>query len=75
MFQFFICAEMEGRSLLSVDIDSKHRARLLGESPGTVETLITRTPKENWMIHPAWLQRYMFYLFLRRMYIGGDTVH
>lgn len=45
------------RSLLSPDIDSKHRAALFEANPGSLETLITRTPKYNWMIHPAWLQR------------------
>ena len=71
MCYFIICAEMAGRSLLSADIDHKHRAAILEESLGSLETLITRTPKENWIIHPAWVQSYVFYLFLPRMYICG----
>lgn len=56
-----------GYQLLSPDIDSKHRAKLLEDDPASLEPLVTRTPKENWMIHPAWVSRYVFYLFMRHM--------
>ena len=49
---------------LSADIERKHRAKLLEDEPGSLEPLITRTPRVNWMIHPAWVQRYVFYLFM-----------
>lgn len=48
---------MERVSLLSPEIESKHQAARLVAHPGSVEPLVTRTPKENWMIHPAWIQR------------------
>ena len=69
MFLFVICAEMARRSLLRPDIDSKHRAALLEANPDSLDTLITRTPKYNWMIHPAWIERFVYYLFVSRMYI------
>ena len=61
---------MAGPSMLNADIDRMHRAAQL-ESSVTTEPLATRTPKENWMIHPSWVQRYVFYLFIRCMYISG----
>ena len=63
---------MEGMSLLDPSIDSKHRAAILCE--GKIDPLITRTPKENWRIHPDWVQRFVFYLILSSMYIKVDWV-
>jgi hypothetical protein len=67
-FNNAICADMATRSLLDQGIDSKHRAALLEShgflSPESIETLQTRTPKFNWMIHPEWVQRYVSYLFI-----------
>ena len=56
--------------MLNADIDRMHRAAQL-ESSVNIEPLVTRTPKENWMIHHAWVQRYVFYLFICCMYISG----
>ena len=69
MYYFVICAEMATRSLLSPNIDSKHRAALLEADPGSLDVLITRTPKSNWMIHPAWIDRFVYYVFVSRMFI------
>ena len=44
--------------LLSSDIDTKHRAKKWEE--GFLDPLLTRTQKENWQIHPGWVQRYIF---------------
>ena len=57
---------MAGRSLLNADIDRGHRAARL-EANQKLEPLVTHTPKENWRIHPAWVQRSVFYLFLCSM--------
>ena len=51
-------AEMEMESLLDAGIDSKYRSTILQER--NLETLVTRTPKKNWMIHPYWVDRYVF---------------
>src|SRR3954462_8664837 len=48
---------MEGMTLLDPEIDSKHRAAKLCQHQ-KIEPLITRTPKENWRIHPDWVQMY-----------------
>ena len=56
-----MCAEM-AFSLLSQKIDRKHRAAKLEASPGCLSTLVTRGPTENWQIHPAWVQRYKYFL-------------
>ena len=59
-------AGMEMESLLDAGIDSKHRSTILQER--NLETLFTRTPKKNWMIHPYWVDRYVFiYLVLHLM--------
>lgn len=55
---------MERVSLLSPEIESKHRAARLVAHPESVEPLVTRTHKENWMIHPAWIQRLKWTGFL-----------
>ena len=52
-----ICAVMEGMWLLDATMDSGYRAKLLEGNPRKLKPLITRTPKENWMIHPEWVQR------------------
>lgn len=57
---------MVGRFLLDANIDRGHRAARL-EAGTRLEPLVTRTPKDNWRIHPAWVQRSVFYLFLFRM--------
>ena len=44
--------------LLSGDIYSKHHAKKLEE--GKIKPLLTRSQKENFRIHPAWVQRYVF---------------
>ena len=59
-----ICAVMEGMWLLDASIDREHRAKALEGNPRKLKPLITRTPKENWRIHPAWVQRYWSYLFI-----------
>jgi hypothetical protein len=66
--------KMERVSLLSPDIESKHRAARLEESPGSIEPLVTRTPKVYWMIHHAWVPRYlfipcMFILFIHSLHV------
>ena len=59
-------AEMEMKSLLDAGIDSKHRSIIL--QGRNLETLVTRTPKKNGMIHPYWVDRYVFiYLVLHLM--------
>ena len=50
---------MSGLWLLNGDIDRGHRAAIWYERK--LEPLVTRTPKENWMIHSGWLQRYVLY--------------
>ena len=50
---------MSGLWLLNGDIDRGHRAAIWYERK--LEPLVTRTPKENWMIHPGWVQRYVLY--------------
>lgn len=55
---------MEGMWLLDATIDRGHRAKALEGNPRKLKPLITRTPKENWRIHPAWVQRYWSYLFI-----------
>jgi hypothetical protein len=55
-----ISAVMEGMWLLDADIDSRHRAKALEGNPKKLNPLCTRTPKENWRIHPAWVERYLF---------------
>lgn len=55
---FLICAEMTTRSLLRADVDAKHRGKRW-EDGEKLEPLMLRTPKSNWMIHPAWHQRYV----------------
>ena len=62
-----ISAGMARMSLLSPDIEAKHRARLLGEKK--LDPLITRTPREYWRIHPAWVERYVLYLFVSHIYL------
>ena len=53
--------------MLNPHIDNTHRAaKLEGKK---LKPLVTRTPKENWRIHPDWVQRYVCYSFLSRMYI------
>lgn len=49
---------MAGRSLLNPHIDSKHRAGVLEESPGSLTPLVTRVANANWQIHPGWVDRY-----------------
>ena len=63
-----ISAVMEGMWLLDATIDSGHRDKVLVANPRKLKPLITRTPKENWRIHPRWVQRYWFYLFYRHMF-------
>ena len=53
-------AGMERVYLIKDAVDKKHRARILQER--RLETLITRGPRENWQIHPAWVDRYVFKL-------------
>jgi hypothetical protein len=72
---------MERVSLLSPEIESKHRAARLGESPGSIEPLATRTPRVYWMIHHDWVPRYLFipcifnllYLFIPCMFIYANV--
>ena len=49
----FLCAGMSGMWLLNRDIDRCHRAAIWHERK--VEPLVTRTPKEHWMIHEGWV--------------------
>ena len=53
-------AGMERVYLLNEAVDRTHRGRILQER--RLETLITRGPRENWQIHPAWVDRYVFKL-------------
>ena len=53
-----LSAGMDGTGLLNPDIESKHRAKKWEQ--GKIEPLLTRTQKENWRIHPAWVERYVF---------------
>ena len=62
-----MCADMAARSLLDPALDSKHHAALLEADPESLEPLQTRTPKANWLIHPAWVERYVFYYFFSRL--------
>ena len=66
MFYFVICAEMAEPSLLNADIDRGHRAAIM-ESGRALHPLVTRTPMQNWRIHPAWVERCVFYSFIFRM--------
>ena len=50
---------MEGIGLFNPDIDSKHRAAKLCERK--LDPLATRTAKQDWRIHPDWVQRYVFF--------------
>jgi hypothetical protein len=45
--------------LLNAEIDKGHRGAIWYERP--LKPLVTRTPLENWMIHPGWVQRYVLY--------------
>jgi len=71
-----ISAVMEGMWLLNPHIDSGHRSKALEVCADLREfkPLITRTPKENWRIHPQWVQRYWTYLFCTRMFSMYITV-
>jgi hypothetical protein len=52
--------------LLDPVIDSKHRGALVHaigfETTNAIETLQAPTPKNNWMIHLEWLQRYVSHI-------------
>ena len=50
---------MAGMWLLDPHIDSGHRAKVLEVNPRKLKPLVTRTPRENWRIHPEWVQRYL----------------
>jgi hypothetical protein len=56
---------MEDLSFPMLDsiIDSKHQGALVHaigfETPNSIETLQTHISKNNCMIHPEWLQRYV----------------
>lgn len=47
---------MSTYNLLFGSVDEQHRARLLEEGQ-KLPVLITRTPREDWMIHPDWIDR------------------
>jgi len=65
--KFIICiAEMEEVYLISPDVDQNHRANILQQR--RLEPLVTRGPRENWRIHPAWEERYVFNLLVRVIY-------
>ena len=69
VFLFFvICAKMATASLLRAEIDAKHRAKRW-EDGEKLEVLITRTPKFNWMIHPAWHQRYVLVYYIFHLFL------
>ena len=57
-------ADMAAISLLDLVIDQKHRAAYLEADPQGLEPLQTRTPKKNWLIHPGWIDRYVFNCFV-----------
>ena len=57
---------MEQVYLISPDVDHNHRAKILQER--SLEPLVTRGPRENWMIHPAWQERYVFNVLVRVIY-------
>ena len=69
MFEFLLTVVMVGMWLLNARIDSEHRAKALEVGPKPINPLTTRTPKENWIIHPAWVQRYLFCTCMFPMYI------
>ena len=50
--------QMDLYALLSQVIDRKHRATIW-EKGSEPNVLHTRTPAHNWMIHPAWVDRYV----------------
>lgn len=57
--RFFIrTADMASYPLLNGIIDRGHRAALMAEGKH-LDVLVTRTPKTNWMIHSAWVDRYV----------------
>ena len=49
---------MAAHLLLNNTIDAKHRARIW-ERGDVPNVLRTRGPAHNWMIHPAWIDRYV----------------
>ena len=50
---------MAAYPMLSNAIDGKHRASRCWEADETAHPLHTRTARSNWMIHPAWVNRYV----------------
>jgi hypothetical protein len=46
---------MAGMALLNPVVDNKHRAKLMQDN--VLQPLITRGQKDNWQIHPAWIDR------------------
>ena len=56
--EFFMCRNV-GIVVADGDIDRGHHGAIWYERK--LEPLVTRTPKEQWMIHPGWVQRYVLY--------------
>lgn len=65
MLGFF--TDMASYPLLNPMIDGQHRATLMAQGK-EMEVLQTRTPARNWMVHPAWVERFVYnnstYIFL-----------
>ena len=59
--------DMASYPLLNPMIDGQHRATLMAQDK-QMEVLQTRTPVRNWMVHRAWVQRFVYnsttYIFL-----------
>ena len=58
-FNLFIFKQMAAYALLSGVIDRKHRAKIWEDGGKIPKILRTRGPAYNWMIHPAWVDRYV----------------
>ena len=54
-----IFKQMAAYALLSGAIDGKHRAKIWEDGGKIPKVLRTRGPAYNWMIHPAWVDRYV----------------
>jgi hypothetical protein len=58
MSNYVLISDMSSYALLKDTIEKKHRAALLQQGKN-LDVLTTRTPKSNWVLHPAWIDRFV----------------
>jgi hypothetical protein len=57
---YVLISDMSSYALLKDTIEKKHRAALM-QAGKNLDVLTPRTPKSNWMIHTAWVDRYIIF--------------